>query len=232
MGLCSPFRPAVRAWRRTSFNGTNPSTISAKSGFPGTPTAGGAGGNGWGGRTWTVYPAIGGFTSPNFASINPSSDLGSEGATEYSVGIQTVLSNAYDTSSTLAEFTGASFMPLSANVTLEAAGSDDQFQADNTGWVQAVNVAQLNKKRFIRFRLSINNSSGTAPVIVQNVKFNYVAGEKSDFQMKANGCGVIQAPQPPGPAAGLIFLPLMFFLWVQCSNPKVKPTPQPVEKLR
>ncbi len=225
---------SIQTWvgKSITLSGINPSTISAKSGFPGSPATGGAGGSGWSGRTWTVYPLAAGFFNPSGASIAPPSELPAEGATEYTIGIQTVVSNSYDTSSTLAEFTSASILPASANVSLEAAGSDDQFQTDDTGWVQSVNVAQINKKRFVRFRLSLNNLSGTAPEIVQNIKFNYIAGERGNFQMNANGCGVIQAPQPPGPAAGLLFLPLIFLIWFQCSNPKVKPVDQPIEKLR
>ena len=166
------------------------------SGGANTSGSGSHGGDGWNGRTWTSNDSTGsGFTTAG-AGITPAADVTmTEGNSYYTSGTsQNVISTAIDTQSTLATFNSATFTSnRSADVTLEVAGSNDAFVADDTGWLANTSVASLNNKRYVRFRLSINNSNNVTPTTVSQIDVNYTPGLRTDFNFNSAGCGRISS---------------------------------------
>jgi hypothetical protein len=154
------------------------------------------GGDGWNGRTWTASDSTGsGFTTAG-AGISPAADVSMTEGFSYSTSgsSQNVITTAIDTQSTLATFNSASFTSTKdADVTLEVAGSNDAFASDDTGWMSTANVADLNNKRYVRFRLSINNSDEVNPTTVSQVTINYTPGLRTDFDFTSAGCGRIDS---------------------------------------
>ncbi len=232
---------SVQTWvgQDLTLLGAAANTISARTGSAGSPASGGSGGLGWGGRTWTSTPLTNGFFNASGASIDPTSQLTYEGDVEFSVASQFVISQSFDTESTLAHFISAAILPASANVSVEFSGSNDSFISDNSGWVSSSQISSLDHKRYLRFRLSLNNLSGTAPEKVHSMTVNFESDEKKNFVFKNSGCGLIQPSQSTsqstsqqlGPSAFsatlfaffLLLLPLFLLGLLQCSIPKVKP---------
>lgn len=199
-----------------SGGGPTVDAISAHSGSATTPGGGGGrGGSGWAGRTWvTVGTYVSDPTDP--VSIGPSSQLtmnpGGEGTIAYltSANVEAE-STVIDTGSTLATFNSVSIASNSlAQVSVLYAGSVDGFSSDNTGWVS--DIAQLNNKRFIKFKMTINNNNATTPVKVDSLTLDYTKGTKSDFDFKSSGCGAIGAGSTPQPPMGMLLFAICLLM--------------------
>lgn len=179
----------------------------------GTGGGGGAGGNGGSGsfgRAWLISPAgvTGGGSESNPTSISP------EGTIQYVTTAQTAVSKSYDTGSSLTVYNSVTFNPVSNDVALQISGSDDNFVVDDTGWLNSSQVASLEKKRFVKFRLILTNSNSLVPTQISEVTVNYEPGTIEVFQFKS-GCGSIARGTPlPGNQALLIMLLLLFPLLV------------------
>lgn len=192
--------------------------ISAHSGSSVTPgSGGGRGGSGWAGRTWvTVGNYVSDPTDP--VSVGPSSQLtmnpGGEGVIEYIVTTPTTRVTAesvmIDTGSTLATFDSFNLVASDMNqVSLQFAGSIDGFESDTTGWISDISL--LNNKRFVKFKILIDNNSAAVPVTVDSLTLNYTKGTKSDFDFKSSGCGLVGGGGAPPPPMSLWML-LIFML--------------------
>lgn len=205
-----------------TLNGVGNNQISAASGTRGSPATGGRGSSGWAGRTWVVSKT---FSNPSAATIDPSSELTSEGTLLYDTSANvSATSSAIDSGSTLASFTSASFVSsAAAQVTLEFAGSNDQFVSDDTGWVNSANISQLNNKRFLKFRVTINNNNAATPVTVDSLTVNYSKGEKTEFEFKSSGCGMINSPPTNFPSLFLLAILFLFPIGLGIALPRVRP---------
>jgi hypothetical protein len=141
--------------------------IDARAGTGSASSGGGNGGDGWPGRNWISamnFPVLSG------ATYQPVLEINFEGTVEYSTtGTQVAITSGIDTSSTTASFSSAQFLPASASATVEVAGSRDNFQSDDSGYMSLSNISRLNNKRFLRYRISITNSSATTPTVVDSI---------------------------------------------------------------
>ena len=189
--------------------------VDATEGAGGIPTVGAAGDGGSGstGRTWLAVPNEG--TDLLGAGVeNPNTSLGFRGSIQYETTAQTAVSKSYDTGSSLTFYNSVTFNPVSNDVALQISGSDDNFVVDDTGWLNSSQVASLEKKRFVKFRLILTNSNSLVPSQISEVTVNYEPGTIEVFQFKS-GCGSIARGTPlPGNQALLIMLLLLFPLLV------------------
>ncbi|MGZ3690253.1 MAG: hypothetical protein ACXVAX_02045 [Pseudobdellovibrio sp.] len=158
----------------------------------------GDGGDGSFGRTWDNSATFSGSGSESNGS-----SLLSLGTVEYTTAAEMVESKSYDTESTLAQFQSITSVPASPDISFEVAGSNDNFVSDDSGWQPAAALASLNKKRYVKFRMTLTNSNAAVPTQVNEVLINYDPGVKEDFQFKS-GCGRINGPSSP--SAGWIAL--------------------------
>lgn len=188
----------------------NVKQINAESGLGGQASGGGNGGSGYAGRIWISaldFPTLSG------ATYSPVMRINSEGSVEYRTGVnQETLTGPIDTLSTLANFSAASVSPTVAGVTVLAAGSRDAFTNDDSGWVALSNISQLNNKRFLKFKITINNASATTPSTVDALTVEYVPGTQKEFEMQSSGCGLVGSSS--GPGSGMMALLLLFMPFV------------------
>ena len=201
---------SVQTWVAGTLSMMHPSDyqIRAFSGTRGNATTGGDGGSAWAGRTWTVSSVFDSDPGNATGTIFPSAEAAFfEGSLEYSTSAQTVISSSFDTFSTLPSFTGVSLSQngLASDILLEAAGSNDGFVSDDTGWVSEGNISSLNNKRYLRFRITLTNTNATSPTTVDSLSFDYTSGERKDFDFKSSGCGHLNA-SGGGAGSGLALL--------------------------
>lgn len=191
--------------------------VDARKGTPGQSlgSAGtdGDGGIAYTGRTWI---SVGTYDPANTASYLPSEDPAmTVGDGRYEVAIQNVVSKSFDTQSTLPEFASiAATSAVPAQVSLEVSGSSDNFVSDDSGWLPSAQLTDLNNKRYIKFRLSIDNNNATVPVNVSAVTVNYAKGMMKDFEFKGGGCGLVKGTRTGAPQwiyLVLLLIPLVIF---------------------
>lgn len=189
----------------------NVEQITAKSGLGGSSSAsGGDGGSGYAGRIWISalnFPALNGATYAPVMQIN------NEGTMQFvTATAQTAITNPMDTFSTVPSFSAGSFSPSSNDIAIEVAGSRDYFQNDNSGWVSLSNIAQLNEKRFLKFKITITNTNATTPSTVDVVSATYTPGTVRDFDMQTSGCGMIGNGQGPSGPLVIVFALLVLLI--------------------
>lgn len=161
--------------------------IDVTGGAGGTPVSGtaGPGGTGSFGRTWLNYTTFSGGGTESHGSL-----LTQIGTIEYNTVSQTVVSKAYDVSSTTVLYNSASTDVTSADIGIEVAGSTDNFSSNDTGWQPLVNLSTLNSHRYFKFRITLANSNATTPTIF------------SDFTVDYNPNPAPSPGPSPGPAPG------------------------------
>ncbi|MES2803785.1 MAG: hypothetical protein V4654_14930 [Bdellovibrionota bacterium] len=166
--------------------------------IPTVPSAG-DGGLASQGRTWDV----GNFSGP--VGESHGSTLASDGQVGFVSGtVETAVSKSFDTESTLATFESIIANPVSSDITFEIAGSDDDFTSDNTGWISSAAISVVAEKRYVKYRLSLNNSDALNPTLVDDIYINYDPGTKENFAFKSGGCGIVK--NPPQNKQWLIFI--------------------------
>ncbi len=182
----------------------------------------GDGGAGSFGRTWDISSTFSGAGSESHAS-----GLISMGTVEYVVNSEFVISKSYDTQSTVAKFQSVTIGPASGSVQVEVAGSNDNFNTDVSGWLLESQMSQLEKKRYFKFRLTLNNSNPVVPVQVDSLSVNYDSGLVEDFQFKS-GCAMITTnslpSQPPlnlFMIGSLLLMPILVSLRLRSSQLKL-----------
>lgn len=202
---------SIQLWvaENLTLNGPGNNQISAASGNIGNTASGGDGGSGWAGRIWIGVVGAK-FSNPLGATNDPSTDLISEGTPEYVTSAVMAISKPLDTLSTLPYFSSAAFSTTgtATDIQLEVAGSNDAFASDDTGWVSDSNVALIDNKRYVRFRLTLTNSNASTPTTVDSVSIDFTKGEKKEFEFQASGCGWMQNQKPSGMGMILILLAL------------------------
>ena len=163
--------------------------------LPGSPAAG-DGGQGSRGRTWiraNTFPGGGGESDDNSLTA-----AGNEGTFNYVSGtVQVATSKSYDAGSELVFYESITASPASVNVTVEVAGSDDNFVSDNSGWINSNAISALNRKRYLKYRVSINNTNANNPTRVNDVTINYTLGTaQENFTFESGGCGSVKNLPP------------------------------------
>ena len=155
---------------------------------PGNSNAGN-GGDGSFGRAWVV---AGTYTVSG--TITNGSSLLDEGFAGFVSGtVQTATSKVFDTGSTVVNYLSATTDSLSSDVTLQVAGSNDNFMSDDSGWINAAAISAISKKRYIKFRVSINNSSASNATFVSNVSITFDPGKQENFAFQSGGgCGLVK----------------------------------------
>ncbi|WP_409478920.1 hypothetical protein [Pseudobdellovibrio sp. HCB154] len=147
----------------------------------------GSGGIGGAGRTW-----IGVGNLILSGSIN-SNILYSEGIAGFVSGtVQTATSKSFDTGSKRVTYESFVADPVSSDITLQVAGSDDNFASDDSGWINAAAISGISSKRYMKFRVSLNNSDSANPTFVNSVTLTYNPGQIDDFAFKSGGCGLVK----------------------------------------
>lgn len=176
--------------------------INVNAGSPGISATGGSGGNGGSGRTWDLFNINGidpgsGAESVGSGLSNPGDSpplpIGETIPIRYITTPVTVVSKSFDTQSSLAEFQSITSTPVSPAIVFQVSGSNDNFIADDTGWLNSSQISNLNKKRYIKFRIILTNTNATTPIQVSAVTINFESGIKENFQFKS-GCGNIKSP--------------------------------------
>lgn len=186
-------------------------TIDASSGPGATPTnvSAGTGGAGALGRAWLVAR-----TSNYAGPVNGSTLLANEGTVGFVSGtVQTATSKSFDTGSKRVTYQSFIANPVSSGITLEVAGSDDDFVSDNSGWINTAAISGIATKRYIKFRVNLNNPDALNPTFVNDVTLTYDPGQIDDFTFKSGGCGLVQNTPPPNSSLWfrllLLFVPLI-----------------------
>jgi hypothetical protein len=148
------------------------------------------GGNAYDGRNWID---LGNFSTPGGATYYPNEPayFVTIGVVRYITTAQTVTSAPYDVGSTLATPVSFVTVPASADWTIQVAGSNDSFLSDDTGYLAVGQISQLTNKRYMRFKLTLLNSSAVAPTQATSIVYTFNAGTRNDFVLKNAGCGTI-----------------------------------------
>lgn len=187
-------------------------SIDVSAGASATPTNtnAGSGGEGSFGRVWLV---AGSYNISG--TITNSSSLLDEGFTGFVSGtVQTATSKSFDSGSSLATFQSVMAYPTSSDVTLQIAGSSDNFASDDSGWINAAAISGIAKKRYLKFRVSINNSNAAAAnaTFVDRVVITYDSGQQDVFAFQSSGCGLVKNTPPNSTlwlSSLLLFIPLI-----------------------
>lgn len=219
----------IKIFTPAFLNTTVPNVIVVSGGNGGMPISPSAGNGGIAsdGRTWDV-PGDLNFNGP--VGETNGSTLASDGKVGFVSGTAEVaISHSYDTESTLATFQSITANPASTDITFEIAGSDDNFASDDTGWINSAAISAIAKKRYVKYRISLNNSDALNPTLVDDVFINYDPGTKENFAFKSGGCGSAKN-SPPKNLQGLLILLLCIPLIVAWRLRKPKTVRVPVKK--
>lgn len=194
-------------------------TISASHGLGANSTSqvapNGKGGFGAPGRTW-----LGVGTLINNGSIT-NNVITSDGLAGFVSGtVQTATSRSFDTGSNLVSYQSIAADSASSDITIQVSGSDDNFVTDDSGWINAAAISGISKKRYIKFRLSLNNSDALNPTFVDDVNITYDPGIQENFSFKSSGCGLVKNMPPDSlPWVVSLLLAPLLLAW-QLRKPK------------
>ena len=110
--------------------------------------------------------------------------------------------------------------PLSggSTVAVEIATSDQTGFDPTSLWAASATFVGQPMKRFVRYRLTVDNQDADNPAVVDSITFDYDGHQQDQFDFTAN-CGTIAAgsgPLPPGPTALLVLMCLLLPLgsWI------------------
>lgn len=202
-------------------------TIDASAGLGSTPinVSAGSGGSGSFGRAWLVAG-----TSNYAGPVSGTTALVNEGTVGFVSGtVQTATSKSFDTGSPRVTYQSFAANPVSSDITLEVAGSNDDFVSDNSGWINAAAISGIATKRYIKFRVNLNNPNALNPTFVNDVTLTYDVGQIDNFAFKSGGCGLIKNT-PPNSSLWFISLLIFFPLILAWRLRKPKAVRVPVKK--
>ncbi len=173
------------------YNTSGSGASQANGGTGGTNSNALVGAVGGGGRSWysSVFYNVSGtgsYTPAEQAPVVHGNNV------EFNSAAQNVVSKPYDTQSSAPSGISLSISPVSADF-VEAGGSSDNFVSDDTGWTTT--FANLDGKRYLRFRVTITTSNVTTPTMVSSVTMTYTPSILSDFQF-GGACGRVDAASP------------------------------------
>lgn len=154
---------------------SNAGSVSAVGGTGGTGGNGGDGGNGAAGRARFEDSDGGAFTGTGSENPNPLAP----GQVFYRVGTRVVVTRSYDTGSESPVYLGFNSQettPAGSTVTYEVAGSRDNFQSDDTGYVPTSSLSTLDGRRYVRFRVSLTSVDRNTTPEVLSFTLSYFDG--------------------------------------------------------
>lgn len=177
----------------TTYHCALPNIVIVSGGSGAIPIIAGAGDGGAGsfGRTWDVGIFSGAVGETHGSSLAVDGTVGFVSGTA-----QTAISKSFDTQSTLVTYQSITANPTNSSISFEVAASNDDFTNDDSGWINANLITTLVKKRYIKYRIIVNNSNATTPTLVDDVFINYEIGIKEDFSFKSSGCGIVKNSSP------------------------------------
>jgi len=152
--------------------------IEALGGNGGT-SGGGMGGKGGAGRTWAT-DARGMF--PFDLEPIPIIDVGK---VSHQTGLFEIVSKLINIGSDAPDIKSVTLdaaVSGGSSVDLEVAFGDTPFDAASVAWQPAASLSLNGGKRYLRFRVRINNQSATQPVVVRSVKVEYGMKEYRQFE--------------------------------------------------
>ena len=179
--------------------------LAGAAGTNGVPNLAGQGGLGRNWYTSVVYDV----GSTGFYTPSEEAPLIIGDWVRYSRDPQLVESTSFDLGSTLATVTTIATSPAVGAYTLRWAGSSDNFTSDSTGFT--TDLSALGNKRYVKFQLSLENGSATAPVMVDAVTLTYSPRQMEEFEFQATGCGRVANGASPTNLVW-IFLPLLLLV--------------------
>lgn len=201
----------VFAGGATIFYNTNTGTASGRAlgGRNPAPNAAASGGSG---RNWYTGTS---FSGSGFYDPAEESPVLAGDYAQFYQSAQTVETASYDLFSTLASVSSIATSPVSGDFVLQWKGSSDNFVGDDTGW--STSLAVLSQKRYVKFRVTVNASSATAPTFLDAVTIDYTPGVRGDFEFKSSaGCGTVGGGGGGSPwNLILIVLPILFLAGVR-----------------
>lgn len=184
--------------------------INVSAGASSTPTNANAGIGGAGsiGRVWYVagsYAVSG--------TISHGSTLANKGLTGFVSGTtQTATSKSFDSGSDISTFISIATYPESNDVTIQVSGSDDDFINDDSGWINAAAISGIADKRYLKYRLNLNNTDALNPTFIDRVTITYDPGQKEIFAFKSAGCGLTKDVKSESFSTSAFTLMLLPFL--------------------
>jgi hypothetical protein len=145
-------------------------SVDVTGGIAGTTQTGnaGVGGTGSFGRTWLNYSTFSGNGTESHPSL-----LQQLGTIEYNTTLQQVTSLSYDTLSSSVIYNSVSTDNTNADISLEVAGSIDNFATASSGWLPLSQLSNLNNNRYIKYKISLTNSNATSPTTIDSLAINY-----------------------------------------------------------
>jgi hypothetical protein len=182
-------------WIQTAGTYTNNGTIAASRGTAGGVQAPGTGNGGVAGegRTWITNSndVIGGT-----AAETPVTNLAFEGFIHYSKNLNVAQSISYDLRNTSPNPSSLSLqtsLPTTSTAATFVAGSSDNFQNDNPGFVPLSLISNLNGKRYFKFKIQLQliaPQPAVTPATVSLVTLQFDGIRKSNFAVTPS-CGYI-----------------------------------------
>lgn len=163
----------------------------------------GKGGDGSDGRTWiTDNDKCDGATCPG--TEDPAFLGIDEGRVRSVVATYTITSKEIDLRNTAPVLNSVTVSaPLSggSTVAIEIATSDQTGFDPSALWAASATYVGQPMKRFVRYRLTVDNQDADTPAVVDSITFDYDGHQQNQFDFSAN-CGTIlgsSGPRPQGP---------------------------------
>ena len=187
-----------------NFYNTSPSASEASSGSGGS--GGAAGAQGGLGRSWFGS----GLGKGGPGNYSPSEEFPvNQSDVNYVQAQQAVVTTIYDLGSTNRRMTDMALSPvLLPDLTLEVAGSNDGFAADDTGW--QTTAAAIAGKRFVRFQIKITATDPVAPAMVDSMSATFSVSSIDLFSFRSAGCGSLK----DGRESAIHILPVLFMFLI------------------
>ncbi len=164
-------------------------------------TANGSFGTGWfTTRTpWTLADLLPGLDADGG---NLSAD---DGRILYTASSSQILTLPYDTGLPDPHYTSFTAEETLSGGTIEyaIAGSDDNFQSDDTGFVSSNDLSMIQGKRYVKFRILLQGSSPTASPTVKKVSLNIF---EPTFRYRAAACNAVHEGKDASQVFWLIYL--------------------------
>lgn len=159
----------------------------------------GKGGDGGDGRTWiTDNDQCNGATCP--AGENPPFLGVDEGYVRSVISAFSVVSREIDlrnTAPVLNSFSVTASLSGGSSITSEIATSDQTGFDPTSLWVTASSLVGQPLKRFVRYRLTVDNQDANSPAIVDAVTLDYSGHQQNDFAFTASCASLAELTAPP-----------------------------------
>lgn len=200
----------------------NDGTISAVAGSGGAGFVGANGGNGYWGRTWIVEKD--GFAG-GLNIESPESRLNIPGDVRYETGVNyTVLSKALDLGNsrpTIQSAVATLVNPGGSTLLFEVAFGSSLTDPSLNNFALPATYVGAEVGRYGRFRIQLDNTSGTVPATITDVNFTFDGFLQNDFEF-TGACGSINGGAGnagvrhwPLSFFFLLLLPILLFGWLR-----------------